>query len=186
MTGGLGLALLIGGWRAVVAAGLGWVGWWAVKKVRDRRRRRITVIDVAEVARLLLVTLSGGVNLVGAFELVTEVVDEPMRSLVERLLRNARIAGLAAALSTVEAPLASLGSHLARAAVTGASLTGALESFLRQIEGDERGLALQRIRTLPVRLVVPLSLLLLPGFVLLVVAPSMVENVRDLTGVALP
>jgi hypothetical protein len=55
-----------------------------------------------------------------------------------------------------------------------------LDAFIVTSEEEERARVLERIRTLPVRLIIPLALLLLPGFVLVVVAPGVVETLGGL------
>jgi hypothetical protein len=46
----------------------------------------------------------------------------------------------------------------------------------------ERAKRLAKARSLPVRLMIPLTLLVLPGLVLLLYAPSLVQLFDDLTG----
>jgi hypothetical protein len=47
----------------------------------------------------------------------------------------------------------------------------------------DRARRVARARTLPVRLMIPLTLLMLPGLILLLYAPSLLAMFEDLTGV---
>jgi hypothetical protein len=46
----------------------------------------------------------------------------------------------------------------------------------------ERSRRLERARSLPVRLIIPITLLVLPGMVLLLYAPSLLRLFADLSG----
>ena len=73
-------------------------------------------------------------------------------------------------------------SQLARAQKSGAALGDTVRSM---IEGDiaaEKARRVARSRALPVRLMLPITLLLLPGMVLLLYAPSMLRIFEELSG----
>jgi pilus assembly protein TadC len=69
---------------------------------------------------------------------------------------------------------------MGRAAATGAPLVGAVEAFALEGRHAEHSRRLEAARRLPVRLVVPLALLILPGFVVLVLGPALMESLARL------
>jgi hypothetical protein len=98
------------------------------------------------------------------------------------LLRRARSRGFARALAETEGPLSELAGQLAKGIVTGAPAVSTLSAFLEDRRSRHRGVILEQARTLPVRLIIPVALLLLPGFVALVVGPFVVDQVSGLIG----
>ena len=75
---------------------------------------------------------------------------------------------------------------LARAQVTGSSAIKAVASFVDEERRDRRARAVEAAQRLPVKLTVPLALLILPGFVLLTIGPTVVATVQRLLGPLLP
>ncbi len=90
---------------------------------------------------------------------------------VRALLRNARRVGLAAVLGDESAP--GLFRIAARATVTGAPLLPAVLGHVDELRAADRQRRLERIRKLPVKLLFPLALLILPGFLVLLVSPAL-------------
>lgn len=175
-------------WLAVLTV-LGWPGLLvgvAVlhyrRRPRRRRRRGRSETDLIELCRIVRVGLAGGLNLVGSLEMAGERVDPSLGMEVEALLRRGRIDGIAQTLVTTQGRLQPLTAQLSRAQVTGAPLGPALDALLARLESEARGRSLERIRSMPVKLIVPVSLLLLPGFVLVVVAPSALDQIGSLLG----
>lgn len=163
------------------------VGLFAIAMVgrgrwRRLRARRISADSVGQLCRLLLICVTGGLPLVAALELAAGEVPVPLAGLVEVVLRRAREVGVAEALATAPPLLRPLGLQLGRSVVSGAPLQGALAGYLDELRGRQRATALQRARRLPVLLVVPLALLILPGFVLITVGPSVVSAFGRLLG----
>ena len=162
------------------------IGWLAVALVAALGRRPTTTVLVdrtpdstaVDVARLLLVAVSAGLPLGTALERIGRDLAGPLRSEVDMVVRNSRRVGLHPAL--VECGLGSLGPVLARAHSTGAPLQRTLVAHLEALNAARISAALERARTAPVKLMVPLVLLLLPGFVALVVGPGLVDQAIDL------
>ncbi|HEX5630774.1 MAG TPA: type II secretion system F family protein [Acidimicrobiia bacterium] len=103
--------------------------------------------------------------------LVTEVA-----ALLETMDRD----GTGGALTTAAGRLAELGRVCAAAAVSGAPLGPAVAAYadrLRHVRHEER---IARARRLPVRLLLPLALLILPGFVVLAVGPALLQALARL------
>lgn len=167
---------LLLGWRGLV---LVWVAS-VVRRASRARPLRPRPADMIGVARIVAVAVAGGSNLVGGFELASRLAAPAVRPEIDGLLRRSRTQGLGVALAAGTGRLSPLASRLARAQLTGASIGPVLEAFIATTEEEERARVLERIRTLPVRLIIPLALLLLPGFVLVVVAPGVVETLGGL------
>lgn len=161
--GGLCVFLVIGGRRLK----------WRPKKRRDPE----ALIDLVT---LLAVAIRAGVPLGLAFEVAAREVGTPVEGEVDALLRSARLRGLAVALTETTGLLGRLASHLARAQVSGASMASAIETFLTSLRDEEQARLAERARTLPVKLILPISLLLLPGFVALVLGPYVIDQLGGL------
>ncbi|HEX6221173.1 MAG TPA: hypothetical protein VF115_08780, partial [Acidimicrobiia bacterium] len=69
-----------------------------------------------------------------------------------------------------------------RAQRSGASLGGSVRRMLDNALASERARKLARARTLPTRLMIPVTLLMLPGLILTMYAPSLLATFDDLTG----
>lgn len=137
------------------------------------------------VAGLVRIGLSAGLPPASALEMAGAELDGDERVELERIVRSLRVEGVTAGLLSAGGPLADLLRRLAAAHAAGSPLAETLAAHAAEARVRERARLLQRSRTLPVRLVVPLTLLLLPGFVALVPGPSIVEQLRSLSG-ALP
>ncbi|MDH5293588.1 MAG: type II secretion system F family protein [Acidimicrobiia bacterium] len=172
------------GWLVVAAASLGWRGvvgvalWWAMRWLRQTRSRTDQPLDIDGLSVLVVIGLSASLSLHAALEAASKELGEPPE-LVD-LLRRARRAGLARALAETEGPLAELATQLARAQVTGAPIALAVAAYLETQRSAQRASLLEAARTLPVKLIIPLALCLLPGFVLLVVGPFVLDQFIDL------
>ena len=165
----------------------GFLLWAAVAWQRRRRHRREAMRrrgeDTVLAARSLLVALTGGLSLFAGLELAAAEVGPPVGDELRRLLRLARGQGLASALSRAE------GTHtrpilirLARAQLIGAPMAEAVAAYLAELQAERRAEALDRVRRLPVTLMLPLGLLILPGFVVLFVGPIVFTSFIDLLG----
>lgn len=165
----------------LVAGAVGLVGF-----VRRRRRNRPDPGSALDLGRMLLVGLASGLTVQAALELAGSELGGPTKAAVDDLLRRASASGLAAALAETEGILDVLAAHLARAQVTGAPVFDAVAAFVERAESEERSRRLRKAKTLPIRLIVPVSLLLLPGFLLLVMGPAIGDQLADLTGVFSP
>jgi hypothetical protein len=177
------MASAAAGWRGVAA----FLIWSALRAARLRRAGPpLSESDVDDLAALLVIGLSASRTLAGALEDASLQLGDATRGEVVDLLRRARIRGLAAALAETDGPLAPLASQLARAQISGAPMVDAVAAFLQTRRGVVRSTLLESARTLPVRLIVPVTLLLLPGFVLLLMGPFIVEQVGQLAGSGIP
>ncbi len=158
--------------------------WSSLARRADRRRlARQADADVALLPRILLVGLAGGLPLRAALELASGHVGPVVRAELSGLLRVARRRGLALALTTRTSGLTRpLFARLALAQASGAPMVDALTAYLAESRSIRRGEAIERVRRLPVTLMIPLGLLILPGFVVLFVGPILLDSLADLAG----
>jgi hypothetical protein len=97
-------------------------------------------------------------------------------------LRTARREGMSSALAANTAPLMRpLFGRIALAQASGAPMHEAVSAYLADGRAARRGKALEQVRRLPVALMVPLGLLILPGFVVLFVGPIVLNSLVDLS-----
>jgi len=159
---------------AVTAAGgAGWALLSARRRLRQRRQAAAAAAaDVGSLAELVGLGLSAGLTLRQALAAAAPNVHPLLGAEVSAVLRRAARGGLAVAL----AEAAGYGRRLyvvsARAVVTGAPLGTAIDGFAREMAAERHARQLAAAHRLPVRLMVPLALFILPGFVLLTVGPA--------------
>ena len=128
--------------------------------------------DVAMLAELVGLGLSAGLGLSQALTAARPFVHSDLSYEVGAVLRQAAHGGLATALAEASGRGRRLYLLTARAVVTGAPLAPAVDAFVAESAAAERAAQLESARRLPVRLMLPLALLILPGFVLLTVGPT--------------
>lgn len=168
------LGVLVGGLPGGVVA-------VALEAVRGRRRGRPRApADVIPVAARLLVLVGAGSAVVPALR--DAVRGSGLEPDIVRVVRRTRRLGTAAAFASATGPLAPLLRRLGEASLSGAAMEPAIRSFIEAERRRRRAAALERARRLPVRLMVPMTLLVLPGFVLMVYGPALIGLVTDLLG----
>jgi tight adherence protein B len=155
---------------AVVALG------WGVRRVR----RREPEPDVALLADLTALALGAGLPALDGLREAARHADEESAAEVRSALRTARSGGVAA-LRSAEGRSGALLRALASAAGTGAPVLPAVEAFAAAERHRAHAGALAAARRLPIRLLLPLALLILPGFVLLAVGPALLDAVSRLS-----
>lgn len=143
--------------------------------------RRVTDPSINLVLLLLLVQLRSGLSVLAALIEVSEAI--PRYESLRRVARVARVSGLVASIPYADDSLRPVIAQLARAQRSGASLGGAVRRMLETSLAVDRSRRIARARTLPVRLMIPVTLLMLPGLILLLYAPSLLGMFGDLTGV---
>ncbi len=159
--------LALGGRRSVTAE---------VRGLMARRRawgQRRSNDDRLLLADLAAIGLSAGLTFSGALTAAAEHVSEETARSVRRGLRSGTGEGAQGAAKELFA-LAD------RALVTGAPLLASIDGYAHSLRRDERAAAVERARRLPVKLLFPLALLILPGFLLLTVAPAFLAGIERL------
>ncbi len=142
---------------------------------RSARDSLPTVEDLVDQTTLLALALQGGMSLHSALAWSRGYVHSQLRRETEAVLRAAYRSGLAAALAKSEGESAPLFRLLARSATTGAAASFIVESYGEGLEADANAAFEARLQRLPVKLVAPLALLMLPGLVVMIAGPALVE-----------
>lgn len=145
------------------------------------RRVEAPVPPIRLVLLLLLVHLRSGLSVLAALIAVSEAL--PSYTSLIRVARVARVSGLVSSISHGDDQLRPVLAQLIRAQRSGASLSGAVRRMVEAELASERASRLAKARTLPVKLMIPVTLFMLPGLVLLLYAPSLLAMFDDLTGV---
>ena len=130
-----------------------------------------------DVVRLLTVAVAAGLPLPAALAEIAGSLHGPLRDEIDRVLRDARLEGLTTTLARAPGRLGPLFRHLASAHAAGSPILGTLSAHAASVSERDRGRRLRTARLLPVKLVVPLTLLLLPGFAALVLGPPILEEI---------
>jgi tight adherence protein C len=168
---GTGVALLqplLGAAGAVALA----AGRYYRRMRRRRHRAEAAAADVAVLAEMAGLGLSAGLTLIRALDAARAHVHPVLAEELDRLLRRAAGGGLGRTLAASDGYGRRFYVVAARAVVTGAPLAPAVDGFVREAVAEQRAGRLEAARRLPVRLMLPLALLILPGFVLLTVGPT--------------
>jgi tight adherence protein C len=164
------LALLVGG--VVIVAQL-------LRKLRGRRLATAAAAEeLAMLGELALLGLTAGLPFPAALSAAGARITGPLRGEVAMLVRRARSSGLELALAGSGGAARGLYIAVARAMSTGAPVAAAVQAFVDEQDARARNERLVAAQRLPVKLVIPLALLILPGFVLLTVAPALVGAVE--------
>ena len=185
--GALVVAILRGNRREILAAGvfaafmlspilgigvsLG-VAVWAV--TRRRSRSSDPGDDEAALAELTALGLSAGLTFSAAADAAAIAV--PGEASL-RLLRALRVGGGTDGNTADDDGLMIV---VRRALSTGAPLQPAVSGYATTLRNEERSRELNAARRLPVKLLFPLALLILPGFLLLTVGPALLGGLQRL------
>lgn len=134
-------------------------------------------------ARIVLIGLTAGLPLLATLELAAGRTTGAVAGELTLLTRRSRREGIAQALTRWTGPnTTSFLTRLAMAAASGAPMLEAVASYLAELRLERRTKALEKARRLPVTLMIPLGLLILPGFVLLFVGPILLGSLVELGG----
>lgn len=153
--------------------------WWFFGRMRSRPRPA-AVEDVIRFGRLLVVPLTGGVSLSNSLMLAAQQAHPQLRAEVSQTLRQGRQTGLARSMAGSGGRLGELFGRIAGAHASGSSVVRAVTTHVDNLQYQARMEALSRVRSLPVTLSVPLTLLIVPGFLLTLVGPAVVSRVTEL------
>ena len=152
-----------------------------VRHVSQRRRDdRQADRDVAVLARGMYVAVSAGLSVTAALSVASIGLSRVIEEEVRALIRAARREGMALALAEAPGRCGKLFGLLARAQSTGASVADAIAGYVDEQRESHRLEVTEAARRLPIKLTVPLALLILPGFVVLTVGPSVLESAQRL------
>lgn len=146
-----------------------------------RRRSRESGVDLDGVVRLLALASSAGLPLGAALVEITRRMSGGVIDDLRSVVRAAKTEGLTQALLRSPESLRLLAPSLAHAHTAGAPVGATLDAFLERRRRHQVAVAVARARRLGVLLVIPLALMLLPGFILLVFGPFVMDNLTGLT-----
>lgn len=147
---------------------------WLLTGRRPKPRRP----PVRLVLLVVLVEIRSGRSVLAALQEAASRL--PAHAGLTRVARVAAVAGLSNAVAYADDELRPLVAQLARAQRSGASLTVTLHRLIDEDLAEERSGRLGRARSLPTRLMLPITLLMLPGMVILVYGPSLLGLFDDL------
>lgn len=172
---GASLGLMIGGPLGGIAGAVAPLAWGRLAN------RKEPDPPLGLVLLLLLISLRSGMSVLAALIEVAQTV--PKYRNLSVIARVARVSGLVSSLSVADERMRPVVAQLARAQRSGASLSGAVIRMLDAELASEKARRVARARTLPIRLMIPVTLLMLPGLILFMYAPSLLAMFEELTGV---
>lgn len=176
ISGLISLALWVPG--PALAAAMGWALWRVRARVRAVRRATAAMrTELPAMGDVLGIALASGMSLQQALGFVARELTSELGLEVETLVRAMSHRGSVAALASAGGVGGRLYVLLGRAMATGAPVLAAVERFVDEVRAEATSRRQAAVRRLPVLLLVPLALLILPGFVLLVIAPAVVGAV---------
>jgi hypothetical protein len=129
---------------------------------------------------LLALGLAGGLSVAAAHRVALAHAPVEVVPALEDLLAAMGLLGVAPALASDDGPLSSGSLVLLGATNSGAPALPALEAHIRQERHRRHTEAVEASRRLPIRLLLPLTLLVLPGFVLITVGPTVIDSLARL------
>jgi len=167
-------AAAVAGIVAVVAPRRAWVAA-AIRLGSTRKARRRDAEEARRDLPLLADLVALGVGAGLSFRAaVTEAADVVHPSLGEEILSSVRRRGAEGR------NVGRLFSIAGRAAESGASIVTEANAYAEELRAQNREEALTRLRRLPVRLLFPLALLILPGFLLMTLGPTLSAGLQRL------
>jgi hypothetical protein len=162
------------------------VFWLAFKRQRTMRAVRVARQSAEGEIELLthsmLIGLSGGLSPAAALLLAREALESQLRDEVDQVLRRSVQEGLAASLLHSGGVAGRMFRQVGAAQLAGAPLGLALTALATEHRAAARAAAVERARRLPVKMVLPLTLLMLPGLLILMVGPLVLPSMVRLLG----
>lgn len=170
---------LLPGWLSGAVARCRAPGAWPIPFGRQRLRDSARD-DAVLFGELVALGLGAGLPFMAAAVAAGDRVGHAIGGEVSLVARSARSAGSTVVLARAGGATGPLFRSVARANATGAPVGPVVASFvrdLRQARAAERAAATKK---LPVRLLIPLTLLILPGFVVLTLGPALIGGLDRL------
>lgn len=154
--------------------------WILRERLRaGRERRQVPNGEVLLLAELTALGLSAGMAFPASVEAAAQGVGPVLASDVRATLRSSA-RGAASSFEAAAGAAETLFRLAGRAVATGAPLLPAVNGYAAELRSEERTASLAAARRLPVRLLFPLTLLILPGFLILTVGPTVLTGLRRL------
>ena len=165
--------LAIGGPIGASLGALAFVGF-------QMRRTRAAPTGTRPILMMLLVELRSGHSVLSALQSASDRFGDHRE--LNQATRVATVSGLESAMDAVSGEFRSLLLHLRRAQLSGSSAADVVRRMLESDLAREKALRLAKTRSLPVRLMIPTTLFVLPGVILLAYGPGLVTLLTDLVG----
>jgi len=163
-------------------AALGAASWFLARRwrrlARSQRLAAESRDDVVLYAELVSLGIGSGLPFTAAADRAGVEVGGEIGDEARRVLRRARLTGNAEALSASEGRLRPLFALASRATTTGAPLAPAIAGFATDVRKERAAERAAAAKRLPVRLLLPLTLLILPGFVVLTLGSAIVSGLQ--------
>jgi hypothetical protein len=156
------------------------LGLMAVRLLPRRRGPRPEAIPNRLVLVHILLGLRAGQSVLGALQGAAAALPEDRA--LSRVARVATVSGLVEAMPHADDRLRPVIVQLVRAQRSGAPLAGTVRRLIDDDLAERRAARLARARSLPTRLMVPVTVLMLPGLVVLLYAPALMGAFTQLTG----
>ena len=174
---GIGLA------NPLAGASLGLI-WYSLRRRRVLRSERLAARRAEGELELLthsmLIGLSGGLSPAGALALARESLSSSLGHEVDKVLRHAVKGGLTPSLMNATGTGGRLFRQVGAAHLSGSPLELTLTALATEYREAARSSAVERARRLPVRMVLPLTLLMLPGLLILMIGPLVLPSLARL------
>lgn len=161
---------------AIVAIAMAWLLAAALARVRRSRYRKVRELaDLASICDLTAIGLTGGLGVQPALEMAVRHVDGEVSLELGALLQRCRVDGIAAAMTTAQGAGRRLYCVVGAAVATGSSLLDSVARLAHDLHSELAASELEAVRKLPVTMLFPLTLLILPGFLLVAIAPAILD-----------
>jgi hypothetical protein len=161
---------------AIVAIAMAWLLAAALARVRRSRYRKVRELaDLASICDLTAIGLTGGLGVQPALEMAVRHVDGEVSLELGALLQRCRVDGIAAAMTTAHGAGRRLYRVVGAAVATGSSLLDSVARLAHDLHSELAASELEAVRKLPVTMLFPLTLLILPGFLLVAIAPAILD-----------
>lgn len=166
---------------AVAAVLVATIRWRRAAAVTRERRRGDE--DVVLLADLVALGVAAGRTVRGALESARVHLHPQLGAEVAALLIDMDRRGSGPAMLGVGGRLADLGRVVSAAVTSGAPVAAAVAAHADRVRHARHSARIAAARRLPVRLLLPLALLILPGFVVLAVGPAVLQALARLAPV---
>ncbi len=168
---------------AGAGVGLAWYSLHRRRMVREQRlAREAAEKEIELLTHSLLIGLSGGLSPAAALETSRKMLGSGLGEEVDTILRRSVRQGLASSLLNSTGVGGRLFRQVGAAQLSGAPLSLALTALASEQRAAARARAMEAARRLPVKMMVPITLLMLPGLLILMVGPLVLPAVVRLLG----
>jgi len=160
--------------------------WFSLRRRRSLRSERLALAQAQTELEVLThsmkIGISGGLSPAAALALSRQGLVSSLGQEVDLVLRQAVEGGLTASLLNSSGVGGRLFRQIGAAHLSGSPLDLVLTAQAAEYQQAARSAAVEKARRLPVKMVLPLTLLMLPGLLILMVSPLVLPSVARLFG----